>query len=171
MNHNRPTRVFFFPCQNNGLALRMTIGGFGAGWNLWTHWLDCHVILYKHTWSPEDTSNWLSWAPDSSCSTPKMISSLHQWEFSTATRWLGTNCCTDICGCDWWMAHCVIWAKPPCFPSDESSTTKQVKSFKHTSTSATSDSTEVPQRVIPNDRAAPWLFLLCHHRLVFAVQS
>ena len=42
--------------------------------------MDCHYILYRHSWSPDDETNWLWWSPDFSSSSKF---SLILWNLST----------------------------------------------------------------------------------------
>ncbi len=61
-------------------------------------WMHCHETVYRHSWSPEDESQWLWWSPDfTSSTTSRTKVSPILWNISTSPRSIGTK----FCGHSW----------------------------------------------------------------------
>lgn len=60
--------------------------------------MDCHLILYRHSWCPEDESQWLWWW--STWPLVHTAGSKHShmpWNVSTSTRWIGAKAYRHSC--------------------------------------------------------------------------
>lgn len=102
-----PTCVFFFPitfgelfsleprcrcfpeeCYSLFVALCWLVHRFWPRQKHLSYWMDCHWILHRHSWSPEDKAYRLCWPPDfSSSATMRFCLDLSQCLLAT-TWWI-----------------------------------------------------------------------------------
>lgn len=85
--------------------------------------MDCHSILYRHSWCPEDESQWLWWSSTFPLVHTAGSKYSHMlWNFSTITLWIGAKAYRHLCFPDaqlFWlifswpivMLSNVVWVK------------------------------------------------------------